>query len=379
MDTLKNRKNNWLYVVVLSLTLLACSLTPASTTSPQRLSDEDEEEIQERVAEAVAEELEDLDIEVEEIDTELTAQPPMQLPIPPPPSSGSGSGSGTGGPAPEPTPTAAPVEPPPTQVIGPGKIVFTCYIDSIDQICIMDGDGDNQRQLTDVGATNWYGSLSPDGEYISFSTRRDGVFDLYLMSASGASPTRITESQGAYGSEISPDMRQIVFAAGFEAGEQEIFVIDIDGSDIRQLTDLGGDTVNPSWSPDGRQILFTSNHSGTMQLYIMDADGSDLTKMTTDGVLGRPDWSPDGQLLAFSAGRQGEEEIYIMSAGGGSPVQVTDGGSNRSPSFSPDSEWVAFASKVDGDNEIVIIRLDGSGRKQLTNNDRPDWQPRWGP
>ena len=72
---------------------------------------------------------------------------------------------------------------------------------------------------------------------------------------------------------------------------------------------------------------------------------------------------------------------FIVNADGSDLRQLTDGGNNKAPAFSPDGQWLTFASQLDadGDNEIFIMRVDGTDLRQLTFNQRPDWQPRWGP
>lgn len=73
-----------------------------------------------------------------------------------------------------------------------------------------------------------------------------------------------------------------------------------------------------------------------------------------------------------------DRDIYLVATDGSVVYQLTDGGGNLAPSFSPDGGWITFTSYRDGDSEIYIMRADGSGVTQLTFNDRPDWQPRWG-
>jgi Tol biopolymer transport system component len=266
-----------------------------------------------------------------------------------------------------------------------GKIVYTCFDGASDNLCLINADGSDQRLVTTSEFTDWYAALSPDGLSISFSTRRDGAFQLYLSDSSGGDLRRLYDLADSYAPEISPDGTQIVFVTMLN-GKQDIYLMGLDGQGVRQLTTHPADDFDPTWSPDGTQIAFTSNRSGTSELHIINADGSGERQVTSgsdqqDG--GRVDWSPDGGMLAFYAGERGQKDIFTVPAdctrcGQDRITRLTNGGNNKAPAYSPDGAWIAFASNIEGDNEIFIMRADGSEWRQLTFNELADWQPRWG-
>lgn len=255
-----------------------------------------------------------------------------------------------------------------------GKIVFACYIKQIDQICLMNADGSSREQLTDFDATAFYPSLSPDGQTIYFSSKRSGGFEIYSININGDGLQRLTRDIGSlYAPELSPSGELIVFAKSGDG----LWVMKPDGDNPRPLTDR--DDIDPTWSPDGSMIAFASSRSGARQLFVMNADGSNIQQVTDlNNMGGRSSWSPDGTRLAFYRGPAGDHNIYIINADGTGLVQLTNGGDNLGPSWSPDGNWVAFTSFRDGDNEIYIIHPDGTGLTRLTNNTISDWQPRWG-
>lgn len=264
-----------------------------------------------------------------------------------------------------------------------GQIVFTCYVGGIDHICSMSANGSNQQRLTYAEATDFYASWSPDGHVIVFSSRRDGSFQIYTMTADGENETRLSSdlgTGGVFSPAYSPDGSRIVFTRA-ESGSQNIWIINANGSNAIPLTNTIGNNVDPVWSPDGRRIAFSSNRSGKTGIYIMDADGENEYHLDTgvSDMGGRIDWSPDGRWIAFYAGDRGSRNIYLIAVDGSKMQQMTFASDNLAPSFSPDGNWIAYTSTQDGDNEIFIIRLDGSEVRQLTYNVRPDWQPRWGP
>jgi Tol biopolymer transport system component len=118
-----------------------------------------------------------------------------------------------------------------------------------------------------------------------------------------------------------------------------------------------------------------------MELFIMNADGSDI-RQATHGLArigGRSGWSPDGGRLVFYAGPQNDRDIYVLEIATGGITRLTHGGNNTGPCYSPDGQWIVFSSSRGGDHEIYTMRADGSDLRQLTDNDYDDWQPRWGP
>jgi Tol biopolymer transport system component len=259
--------------------------------------------------------------------------------------------------------------PPPT-----GKIVFVCYVKQIDQICIINSDGSGREQLTDFNATAFYPSLSPDGQTVYFSSKRSGGFEIYSIGIDGNGLQRLTRDIGSlYAPELSPSGELILFTNHGNG----LWVMKPDDDNPRALTRR--DDIDPTWSPDGSMIAFASSRAGERQLFVMNADGSNIRQVTNlNNMGGRSTWSLDGTKLAFYRGPFGDRNIYIINIDGTGLVQLTNGGDNLGPSWSPDGNWITFTSFRDGNNEIYIIRPDGTGLTRLTNNSISDWQPRWG-
>lgn len=255
-----------------------------------------------------------------------------------------------------------------------GKIAFACYIKQIDQICLMDADGTNRVQLTDFKATAFYPSISPDGNTVYFSSKQEGGFEIYSISVDGGEAKQLTKNIGSlYGPELSPNGEWIVFANQGNG----LWLMRPDGENPHPLSNR--DDIDPTWSPDGSMIAFASSRAGNRQLFLMNADGTNIRQVTNlDFMGGRSTWSPDGTKLAFYRGPAGDHNIYIINVDGTGLVQLTNGGDNLGPSWSPDGDWIAFTSFRDGNNEIYIIHPDGTGMARLTTTPISDWQPRWG-
>jgi uncharacterized protein YjdB len=139
--------------------------------------------------------------------------------------------------------------------------------------------------------------------------------------------------------------------------------------------------VQPAVSPDRLSIAFSSNRRGDFDLYLMDADGENLRQLTTQaGPDGDPVWSPDGTRIIFSATRNGATHIFSISADGSGLRQLTTaGGGNTAPAVSPDGRTIAFVSGRDGNDEIYRMDLDGSNQANLSNTKEKESSPHFFP
>ncbi|MCL5074000.1 MAG: DUF5050 domain-containing protein [Actinobacteria bacterium] len=173
---------------------------------------------------------------------------------------------------------------------------------------------------------------------------------------------------------------KIVFTS-YSNGNNEIYIMNVDGSGQTRLTNNPAADDYPSFSPDGSKIIFASTRDGNWEIYIMNADGSGQTRLTNNSVFDEyPCFSPDGTKIAFTSYRDASYEIYIMNADGSGQTNLTNNPAfDGCPSFSPDGSKIAFASFRDGNYEIYIMNADGSGQTNLTNNPASDYDPSFSP
>jgi Tol biopolymer transport system component len=202
-------------------------------------------------------------------------------------------------------------------------------------------DGTNQRQLFDAGRFN------------------------------GPSPA------------ISPDGTRIAFAAdvtgGFSA-TREIYVMNVDGTNVTRLTNNNSDDAEPSWSPDGTRIAFTSNRAADFGgIYSMKADGTEQTRLTPLRGAGSPiverspAWSPDGNAIAFARFNRNlpDAGLFVLPASGGAGVRITDaaaaGGQDQRPRWSPDGTEIVFTRAAE-ELHVCVVNANGTGFRQLTGS-----------
>lgn len=272
-----------------------------------------------------------------------------------------------------------------------GKIVFTCQIyktQASNQICLINADGSGFRRLTsDNSRQHYYPSLSPDGNSVVYAAfREENIFEIYEMNLLDGSVRQLTDRLGVTNApEISPDGQTIVFMRWTAQSDQyQIWTMQRNGDNPNNLPKITG--WDPTWSPDGKYILFASDMRGSTQLYTVKFNGRDLRQVSNLPALrGRSDWSPSGDVIVTYSGEPWGREVYLMNADGSNLRQLTpSGGNSQGPTFSPDGKWVAFTAYFDhpGDIhgcEIYLIRTDGTDLRRLTDNDYCDYQPRWGP
>ncbi len=224
--------------------------------------------------------------------------------------------------------------------------------------------GSGLIRLTSDGAGNSHPSWSPDGKWLTFSSKRDGNSEIYVMNASGGKLLRLTNSSA--------------------------------------------DDNSPAWSPDGGEIVFVSNRSMAYELYTLKIAQpvptatatatktpakvtpqpglptvADVTRLTFDSkIAANPTWSPDGKKIAFSSDRSGNREIYVLTLSSQRQQRLTSSpGEDDYPAWSPDGTWLAFTSNRDTkDRQSVYLMLaDGSGVYRFDQSAGSEYAPSWAP
>jgi Tol biopolymer transport system component len=218
---------------------------------------------------------------------------------------------------------------------------------------------------------------------IAFVTDRDGNDEVYVMNGDGSEQANVSQNASKDGEPWwSPDASRLVFKS-FRTGPANLFVMNGDGSDVRQLTENSGVDGGARWSPDGSRIAFYSfrrQEDGLM--WVMSADGSDPQPVLKDQVPspqtacagGFPGgWFPGSQRILYrgSEGEIGALQICSVEPDG-SDIKIIlseSGVMNYFPSLSPDGGKIAFASDRDGNTEIYVMNVDGGHLRRVTSTE----------
>jgi Tol biopolymer transport system component len=216
--------------------------------------------------------------------------------------------------------------PPPPAPRKDGKYLWPIY--NTFDIYVSDLNGNVKRKITNHKGYDAEATVSPKGDLIVFTSDRSGDLELYTMKIDGSDVKQITSGLGYDGGAFfSPDGKKLVFRAsrpktaeeiadykqllseGLVAPtNMEIYTCNIDGSDLKQITNLGKANWAPFYHPSGKKIIFASNHASTrgysFQLYMINADGTGLEQITnTSNFNAFPMFSPDGKKIVFSSNR----------------------------------------------------------------------------
>jgi TolB protein len=264
----------------------------------------------------------------------------------------------------------------------PPALLFVSTKDGDYAIFGADAQGKHERRLTkEKGDPSTPEGLyfqtepawSPDGAQVAFSSRRDGMAHIYVMQADGAGARRLTSTAKSDDHPSwSADGKRIVFGR-----EGALFVVSASGGAARRVGRGFGNAADPAWSPDGKLIAYDYRMPGTpvREVYVMEADGTHPRAVTKLGnVSAAPAWSPDGTRLALQSNdRLQRFEIYTIGLNGKGLHQVTLAATDVfEPAWSPDGKTLAFSR----DGAIWVDT--GAAQTQLTsgeNDSSPAWRP----
>lgn len=224
------------------------------------------------------------------------------------------------------------------------------------------------------------------GRLLVVSTDGSGA-QIHLLAADGSQQRALTTGPGENVQPAwSPDGRQIVFSSTRHGpANAEIYVMNADGSQPRRLTDSALPDDAPAWSPDGRQIVFRSYRDRHAALYLMNADGSQPRRLAAaEGDKGQPRWSPDGRHIAYERYADlGKIALHVITADGLNDRNLSASVTQDKPTqpvWSPDGRKLAFVGiKSYGEHHIHVVHADGSQAQTITPAGHVSNQPAWSP
>jgi Tol biopolymer transport system component len=240
--------------------------------------------------------------------------------------------------------------------------------------------------LVATGARSSEAAFPGKNGLIAFQSFRDGYAQIYVMSDVAAQPKLVRKQHACYAVPAwSRDGKRIAFEynpdpSGSPARNSEVYLMNANGTGLRNLTRKPGFDGDPSWSPDGKYVVFESQRDGNSELYRVDVKTRKVKRLTNDPAFdGDPAWSPFGRGIAFTSMRTGNREIFLMKFNGSPPLNLTNNrASDFDPSWKPNGELVAFASDRDGNLEIYATN-DRFLLQRLTTNPALDAFPAWSP
>lgn len=231
-----------------------------------------------------------------------------------------------------------------------------------------------------------FGAKSLFGTKIVFVSSRTGNKEIWMMDPDGSNQRQITHfNKLSIEPTISPDGAKIAFTS-YARGNPGIFIFSVDP--VRQLpfyNQVASVNETPEFTPDGKQILYSSSASGWAQIYIANLDGSGLRRISSSAAIEvEPKVNPkNGTDIAFVSGRSGPQQIYRMNINGGDVERLTNGeGEASNPSWNPDGQKLAFSwtrGYATGGWNIFWMDVASKNYVQLTHSEGKNENPTWAP
>ncbi len=259
------------------------------------------------------------------------------------------------------------------------RVLFVSGTKQGKDVVIADLDGANQRKLTDYGKIIVSPSLSPDGRYLAFTSYKEGRPNLFVIDVDRKSEVYVNRDEGVKLPSSWLDKRTLVYT--HTVGKYStISTVNVDTKEKRVLLRQDGILTSPSFSPDGKKMVFVSDMYGTPQIFIKDVASGEAKRLTYAGNYNTaPALSPKGDLIAYGCKTDGALEICVMKADGTEPRILTDGGVNDSPQFSPCGRYILYSSSNGKRGGVYLMLHNGDNKRGLSFTAGEDTQPKFVP
>lgn len=252
----------------------------------------------------------------------------------------------------------------------------------LEQLALLGASPDQARLIGPCGER--IRSPTAAGDVVVFEADSASFRDLYRLDLASEKVTRLTDNrEGNFEPSLSPDGARLAFTSSRD-GDAELYAMPTAGGDATRLTTFHRDDWAPRWSPDGEWIAFLSDREGNARVFLVLPDGTGLRAARGGDLVGEEQahvWSPDGRRLAYVvATLDGASEIWVVDRASGDAHRVSAAGArDEAPTWSPDGRHLAYVSTRDRRIDLWVARADGSAESRLTDTPEEEWIPRWRP
>jgi TolB protein len=219
------------------------------------------------------------------------------------------------------------------------------------------------------------GSKGIAGTRIAFVANKTGQKEIYTIEIDGTQLTQLTQDRSiSVSPALSADGSRLAYT-GYQSGYADVYQISLGSGSRQRIMKFPGTNSGAAYSPDSSQLAVTLSKDGNPELYVTDASGGSPRRLTfTAGVESSPTWSPDGREIIYSSDQGGSPTLYRISASGGSPHPLRTGfGYNTEPHWSPDGKRVVFNTRSGGGFTIASLELATGQVRTLAEGQDPVW------
>lgn len=216
---------------------------------------------------------------------------------------------------------------------------------------------------------------------IAFWSDRNGYKEIYLMEYDGSDERQVTAHQSISMSPAwSPTSDGLSYVT-FVGGLPNVYFADLSTGRKTSLLPKDAHNTSPTFSPDGSRIAFASSHNGNWEVFSANRDGGNIRQLThSSGIDTNPSWSPNGREIAFTSNRGGQPQIYVMDAEGSNLRRVSFGGTyNDGAAWSPNGSVLAYASRRGGSFDLAVTHLVTGESRFVTAGGANDETPTFSP
>jgi len=216
--------------------------------------------------------------------------------------------------------------------------------------------------------------------HIAYVSKGSGNKEIVIMDWDGHNQLQLTRNGSInLNPDFSPDGREVLFTS-YKRGNPDLYKRALSSTVEVPVSSRKGLNITGTWSPDGNRIALALSKDGNSEIYTLARDGGSPTRLTVNPAIEvSPDWSPDGSRIVFVSDRLGKPQIFVMDSDGGNVRRLTvAGGYNVNPHWSPKGDKIAYARMQGGGFQIYTINPDGTGDTQLTtvgSSENPAWSP----
>jgi len=218
--------------------------------------------------------------------------------------------------------------------------------------------------------------------YIAFTSEVGKHKEIFVADVLGRNIKQITRHKNlAVSPKFSPDGKLLAYTS-YHPGNPNLYITNWQEAKFTTaISRRPGLNLAPAWSPDGKTMVITLSVDNNPDLYLINTDGTLISRLTENtGINVSPTWSPDGKHIAFVSDRSGTPQVYVMNIKTKAVRRITfQGNDNTEPSWSPDGEWITYAGLYESHYQVFIIKPEGGKPLQLTwyrdNHESPSWSP----